>query len=212
MSILKSIFGGGSNPTGAANNYLNQIPGVAHEGYDPYVTAGQDASGKTKTAYEELMNDPTGFINKLMEGYKTSEGYNFQKGQLTDEMSNTAAAGGVAGTPLDQMNQAQGVQGLLSKDMQQFLSNVLGRYDKGLEGEEGIATRGYDASGKLTDILGSNLNQQGNAAFQGAQQQNTNKNALWATIAKALGGAAGGFATGGIPGAVTGAVGMFGGK
>lgn len=234
MSWLSKLFGGGGgggnsgaggagayNPMGAANQYLNQIPGVAHEGYDDYVNAGKDASGKTKSQYENMMNDPTGFINKLMEGYKPSEGYQFQKDQLTKELGNTAAAGGIAGTPQDQMNQGQGVQNLLSGDMQQFLQNVLGRYDKGLEGEEGIAGRGYDASGRLTDILGGALNQQGGLAFQDQQQRmqdantkeaqkHSDRNSLWSMFGKALGAGAG-FAVGGVPGAAVGS-GIFGGK
>lgn len=203
MSILSGLFGGGKNPMGEANKYLDQIPGVAHQGYDPYVNAGQDASGKTKSQYEELINDPTGFINKLMEAYKTSDGYNFQKDELTKSYGNSAAAGGIAGTPLDQQNQAEGVQGLLSKDMQQFLQNALGVFNTGLSGEEGIANRGFDASGKLTDALGIGLNQQGGLAFNDAQQKNKNKSDLWSMFGKALGGGAG-FAVGGVPGAKVG--------
>lgn len=205
MSWLSNLFGGGGgkSPMDAANQYLNQIPGVGHQGYDPYINAGQDASGKTKSKYEELMGDPTAFINKLMEGYKPSEGYQFQKDQLTKELSNTAAAGGVAGTPMDQMNQAEGIQGLLGKDMQQFLQNVLGVFNTGLEGEEGIAGRGYDASKNLTDLLGGALNQQGGLAFQDQQQKNKNKNDLWSMFGKALGAGAGGL-LGGVPGAKVG--------
>jgi hypothetical protein len=204
MSWLSKLFGGGGkSPMDSANQYLNQIPGVAHQGYDDYINQGKDASGKTKSQYEDMMNDPTGFINKLMEGYKPSEGYQFQKEQLTKELGNTAAAGGIAGTPQDQMNQGAGVQKLLSGDMQQFLQNVLGRYDKGLEGEEGIASRGYDASGKLTDTLGGALNQQGGLAFQDQQQKNQNKNDLWHMFGKALGAGAGAF-LGGAPGAKVG--------
>lgn len=193
MSILSKLFGGGnsSNPGDAANQYLNQIPGAAHQGYDPYINAGLDASGKTKSQYEDMMNDPTGFINNIMEQYKTSEGYGFAKNNLNKEMGNTAAMGGIAGTPMDQMNQAEGVQGLLSKDMQQFLENALGRYDKGLTGEEGIANRGYDASGKLTDAIGGSLNQQGGLAFNDAQQKNKNKGDMWSMFGKALGGGLG---------------------
>jgi hypothetical protein len=205
MGILDSIFGGGhkNNPMDAANKYLNQIPGIAHEGYDPYVEAGMDASGRTKTAYEHLMDDPSGFINKIMEGYHPSEGYQFQKDELTKTLGNTAASGGVAGTPQDQMNQGKGVQQLLSGDMQQFLQNILGAYKTGLEGEQGIANRGYDASGKLTDTLGSALNQQGGLAFQGVQQKNQNRNDLWSMFGKALGAGAG-FALGGPAGALAG--------
>jgi hypothetical protein len=137
------------------------------------------------------MGDPTAFINKLMEGYEPSKGYQFQKDQLTKELGNTAAAGGIAGTPQDQMNQGEGVQKLLSGDMQQFLKNALGVFNTGLEGEEGIANRGYDASGKLTDALGTALNQQGGLAFQNQQQKTQNRNDLWSMFGKALGGGVG---------------------
>lgn len=213
MSWLSNLFGGDKSPMDEANKYLNQIPGIAHKGYDPYVTEGRDASGKTKTKYEELMSDPTGFINKLMEGYKPSEGYQFQKEELTKDLGNTAAAGGIAGTPQDQMNQGQGVQKLLSADMQQFLKNVLGVFNTGLEGEEGVAGRGYDASGKLTDALGGAMNQKGGLAFQNAQQNNQNKNDMWSIFGKALGAGAGSF-FGPIGTAAGSAVGnkLFGGK
>lgn len=203
MSWLSKLFGGGGNPMDSANQYLNQIPGVAHQGYDDYINQGKDASGKTKTAYEGMMDDPTGFINKLMQDYKPSEGYQFQKGELTKEMSNTAAAGGVAGTPYDTQQQGKAIQGLLSQDMQQFLQNALGRFDKGLAGEEGIADRGFDATKQLTDILGGSLNQQGGLAFQNAQQKNQNKNDIWHMFGKALGAGAGAF-FGGAPGALIG--------
>jgi len=206
MSLLSGLFGGGSkdSPSRAANKYLDQIPGVAHQGYDPYVNEGRDASGKTKSAYEEMMNDPTGFINKLMGGYKESEGYQYQKENLTKDLGNAAAAGGIAGTPYDQMQQGEGIQKLLSADMQQFLQNALGRYDTGLQGEQGIANRGYDATGKLTDTLGGALNQQGGLAFQDQQQKNQNKNNLWSMFGKALGGI-GGALVGGPGGAAVGA-------
>lgn len=206
MSLLSELFGsgGGDSPMDAANQYLNQIPGVGHKGYDPYVNAGLDASGRTKSIYESLMNDPTAFINKLMEGYKPSEGYQFQKEELTKDLSNTAAAGGVAGTPMDQHNQGREIQKLLSGDMQQFLQNILGTFNTGLQGEEGIATRGYDASKNLTDLLGGALNQQGGLAFQDQQQKNQNRNDLWKMFGKALGAGVGGI-FGGVPGAAVGA-------
>lgn len=213
MSILSRLFGGGKNPADAAKPYLDQIPGVGHQNYDPYINAGRDASSRTKSQYEDLMNDPTGFINKLMEAYKPSEGYQFQKEQLGKEMSNTAAAGGIAGTPLDQQNQAAGIQGLLSQDQQQFLQNALGRFDTGLKGEEGIAGRGFDASKDLADLLGGSLNQQGGLAFQGQSQQNANKSSLISALMKALGMAGGAFLGGPAGALVGGGLGssMFGG-
>jgi hypothetical protein len=205
MGILDSLFGGGkkNNPMEEANKYLSQIPGVGHQYYDPFINQGQAAGQKAQSQYDMLLADPVGFINKLMEGYKPSEGYKFANEELTRGMGNTAAAGGIAGTPLDQMNQAKGTQGLLSKDMQQFLQNVLGRYDIGLGGEQGIANQGFQASGSLADLLGGALNQQGGLAFQNAQNQNSNRNDIFGTLGKALGVGAGAL-FGGLPGAVAG--------
>jgi hypothetical protein len=196
MSILSKLFGGGggsSNPANAAMPYLNQIPQVGHNAYDPYISQGRGADARLGGEYESMMGDPTAFINKLMEGYEPSKGYQFQKGQLTNDMSNTAAAGGVAGTPLDQMNQAEGIQGLLSKDMQQYLTNALGIHTQGMEGEQGFSNRGYNASGSLADILGGSLNQQGGLAFQGQQQQNADRTAMIGALMKALGLGAGAY-------------------
>lgn len=207
MSILDSIFGKRSNPMDEANKYLGQIPGTGHEFYDPYINQGRGASNRLGSEYENMLNDPTGFIDNIMKNYKTSEGYNFQKDQLTKELGNTAAAGGIAGTPLDQMNQGKGIQGLLSQDMQQYLQNALGIHTQGLGGEEGIANKGFGASGSLADLLGNALNQQGGLAFQNSQQNNSNRSAMISALVKALGGAAGAFGNpfgGGLAGPMSG--------
>jgi hypothetical protein len=141
-----------------------------------------------------------------MEGYKTSAGYNFQKDELQKSMGAASAAGGYRGTPLDQNNQGEQIQGLLSKDQQQWLQNVLGRYDTGLQGEAGEATQGYNASGSLADILGNNLNQQGGMAYGQAQQGNKTRTDMIQTLIKALSSAAGAFG-GPIGGALGGALG-----
>lgn len=193
MGLLSKLFGGGhkDNPATSAMPYLNQIPGMAHEGYDPYIEQGKNADNRTSTEYENLLNDPAALINRIMQDYHTSEGYQFQKNQLNKEMSNTAAAGGIAGTPQDQINQAQGVQGLLSQDMEKFLTQALGLYGKGLEGEQGISNRGYDATKGLTDILGNNLTSKAGLTFQGKTQENENQGGFLQMLTKALGGGIG---------------------
>lgn len=231
MGILDSIFGnkssnGGSpyNASAAANPYLSQIPGVGMQQYSPYINAGLQAGEHSKTAFDLMTGDPTGFLNMLMKGYNTSEGYNFEKDKLEKELSNAANAGGIAGTPADFMKRGEGVQGLLSKDMQQYLENVLGIHKTGLEGETGIANRGFEASQNLTDLIGGALNQQGGLAFNNATNQNnqynqnqiqksSDRNALFSALAKALGVGAGALFGGGLPGAMAGgkiASGIFG--
>ena len=209
MSILSNLFGGGQkeDPQAAAQQYLNQIPEVGGAYYNPYITRGYESSNLLHDQYQNLIKDPTAFINALLSSYKPSEGYQFQKKQLTDTMGNTAAAGGYAGTNYDQMQQAEGVQGLLSKDMQQYLQNALKAYGAGLTGEENFAGRGFQASGSLADMLSGALNQQGGLAFQAAQQRNADRNArsnsIFNTIAKGIGAGAG-YYFGGPSGAAAG--------
>jgi hypothetical protein len=219
MSILSGIWGGhkshgGSNPANAAMPYLQKIPQVGHDAYDPYIQQGQAAGQRTGSQYESLMNDPQAFIDKIMSGYKPSEGYQFQKNELTGQLGNAAAAGGIAGTDLDQMNQGKAIQGLLSRDQQQYLQNALGVYGTGLSGEQHMADQGFTASGNLADILGGSLNQQGGLAFQGQSQKNANKTNLFKALAQALGMGAGAFFVGPAGALVGGGLGssMFGGS
>lgn len=193
MSILSKLFGGGksqsSNPMNAANQYLNQIPTQAHETYDPFVQQGQESGANAHQAFDEMMKDPQSFINKIMGGYKESDAYKYQSDKLGRAMSNTAAAGGIAGTPLDQMNQTEALQQLLSGDQQQWLQNVLGRYDTGLTGEQNEATRGYDASQKINDLISGTHASQAGLAFNAAQQKDTQRNQFIQLLAQILGGA-----------------------
>ena len=87
---------------------------------------------------------------------------------------------------------------------------MLGRYDLGLSGEQGEATRGYDATTKLNDILGNTLTTQAGGAFNNAQQNIKNRGDVWSMFGKAL-GAGGGAIFGGVPGAKVGAS-LFGGR
>lgn len=218
MSILSKLFGGGGgNPMDAANQYLDKIPGEAHNTYDDYINQGKESGKNAHDAFEEMMKDPQAFLDKLTSGYKESDSYKYQAGKIGNAMSNTAAAGGIAGTPLDQANQGEVLQGLLSADQQQYLQNVLGRYDLGLKGEQDEATRGYDSSGKLNDIISGGLNQQGGLAFNDAQQKNKQQQEFMSFLTKALGAGAGalfgGPAGAGIGWKVGGGAGnLFGGK
>lgn len=203
MSILDKLFGPKKDPMKEAGQYLNQIPGVGHDAYDPYISMGQNAGSNIQSEFERLLSDPTAFINKLMEGYKPSEGYQFQRDELQKLMGNNSAAGGVAGTPYDTNQQGEQIQGLLSKDMQQYLENALGVYGKGLTGEQGLFDTGFNASKGLGDLLGNNLAAEGGLAFQGAQQNNADRTGLISLLAKALGTGIGAF-SGGLKGAESG--------
>lgn len=191
MSILDSIFGRSADPQAAASQYLDQIPGVGHDAYDPYIQRGQRAGGRIEDQFESLLSDPTALMNHIMENYQTSDQYGYQKDQLGRELGATAAAGGVAGTPYHQQQQGEMVQGLLSKDMSDYLSNALGLYRTGLSGEQDLYGKGMGASSSLADMEGGALSSKAGLAYEDAKSKNANRNALISSLLKAAGTGAG---------------------
>lgn len=171
MGIGNAFFGKNVNSLKNANQYLNQIPGMARENLSPYIMPGEKAQS---------------FIDQIMKSYTPSEGYNFQKAELSKELGNTAAAGGYAGGEYDQMERGKLIQSLLSRDMQQYLQNVLG-----------VHNQSYNASRDLADILGGNLNQQGGLAFGQGENQNQKRFNMQNALMKAAAGMYG--ASQGVP-------------
>ena len=192
MSWLSKALGLSSsqNPANAAQPYLQQIPGVGHQYYDPYIQQGQQAGQTLQSEYGKQL-DPTTFLNELQKGYKPSESYQFRKDDLMKEMAAVAGQGGYAGTPMAQRQYGEQANRILSEDQQQYLQNALGIYGQGISGEQDFYNKGYGASGNMADLLGGALNQQGGLAFQGQSQQNTNRQALIRALAQALGLGAG---------------------
>ncbi|AXH77670.1 MAG: putative DNA transfer protein [Caudoviricetes sp.] len=156
----------------AANYYLNQIPGMAKQNYEPYINQGRAAGDINNEQYKMMSQDPSAFINKIMQTYKPSSGYQFAENKLKRGAANNAAAGGFAGTSYDTNNQSEMVNALLSGDMQQYLSNILGAQNTGLAGNELTANRGYNANTNLTDLLANTLNQQAGLGYDAAERTN----------------------------------------
>lgn len=205
MSWLSKALGISSsqNPSRAAMPYLDKIPGVGHQYYDPYISQGHEAGQTLQGEYAKQL-DPTAFLEQLQSSYKPSGAYNMKKDELERGMRAMGASGGYGGTPEHLRQYGQASDELLSGDMQQYLKNALGIYDQGIAGTQDLYNKGYGASGSMADMLGSNLAQQGGLAYQGQASQNQGHQALINSLMKILGqgGAAGaGYAAGGWKGA-----------
>lgn len=177
-----ALFGKRADPMAEANKYLDQIPGMGRQYFDPFIGRGNRAGDILEKQFGSLIDDPTELINRIMGGYETSKGYQTQKDILSRELGATAAAGGVAGTPYHQQQQGEMIEGLLSQDMQNFLKNALGLYQTGLSGEQDLYGKGLQASGSLADLIGGTLSSQAGMAYQGAQDKNARRNALTSSL------------------------------
>lgn len=182
------------DPMQDANKYMNQIPGMGKQYYNPFIQRGQRAGDSLEGEYGKMMN-PTSFMDDIMKNYNMSAGATYERDKLGKGIGSTAAAGGFAGTPEHQRQYGEMADKIMSGDMQQYLSNALGIHDRGMSGEENFFNKGYDASSSLADLLGGTLSSQAGLAFKSDTDRNADRSALMNAIMKALaqgGGAAAG--------------------
>lgn len=159
------------SPGGAANNYLNQIPGKTEGYYSPYMNAGKGALSDLQNQYKGLLGGTT--QNDLGANFKESPGYQWKLKQAMQNQSNAAAQGGYLGTPMSQQNAAEVGNGLASQDYQNYMNNQMNLYGQGLQGEQGLNQMGYNANAAQADSWGNTLGQQGANAYSDQAGQNT---------------------------------------
>jgi len=141
-------------------DYLNQVRGVGEQYLKPFIGRGEAAQDQASQAYQQMLQNPTTFVDQIMSSYKPSQGYQFREKSALDAARNAAAAGGFSGTGYDQREQAGLVSGLLGQDMQQYLQNILGVQGTGLSGQQHVANQGFNASNSLADYIGTSLGNQ----------------------------------------------------
>lgn len=179
------------NPADAGMPYLNQIGSTISPYYQPYINSGQNAMGSLMGQYGSLINDPGGKLNSIGAGFQQSPGFQFQTNQATNAANRAAAAGGMAGSPMEQQNLASTVNGLANQDYYNWLGNAQGMYNKGLSGLGDINHMGFNASGDMATDLANQLMSQANMAYAGQANQNQAQQGQQGGIWGLLGSAAG---------------------
>ncbi len=191
-SAAGGMFGGNQkNPADVANGYINQIPGQVKPYLNPYMEAGKGAMGNLQNQYADLLSG--GVQNKLGENYKQSPGYQFKLQQALGAGNNASAAGGRAGTPMDQQQQMGIANGLASQDYGDYIKNQMSLYGQGLSGNEGLNNQGFEANKDYANTLANTLAQQGEYGYQGQKGMNEAKGTNRSNIFSGLGMAAGGY-------------------
>ena len=193
---LFSLFGNNKKanaPMNAANPYLNQIPGQTLPYYQPYMNAGSGALNKLQGEYGKLTDDPNSMYDKFSSGYKSSPGYQARLEEAMRAITNSQAAGGMAGSGQHQQLSAEKALDLHGEDFEKYLNHVLGLYGTGLTGEQGIENQGYGANTDYANMLANITGQKANMAYEGANAKNTGEGQAVNNIFGGLGGALGGY-------------------
>lgn len=146
---------------------LNQIPGTMKPYYDPYINAGTSAIPGYQDMMKQLMQNPNEFLSKMGQSYQASPGYQWNVGQQEKAISNANAAGGLAGSPQHERQNAEMVQGLAGKDYNDYMNRIMQAFGFGAAGTEGLIKQGGAMSSDLATNLANALIQKSNLQYAG---------------------------------------------
>lgn len=170
------------NPAKGAMKYLNQVPGVAQSYYDPYINAGKNALPTLQQQLQSLISNPTALMKMIGSQYQQSPGYQFEVDQATKAANQAAAAGGMAGSPAEQQALAEVIQGISSRDYNNFLNQGIGLYNQGLAGEEGINEMGYKATNNLVQQIIDSILSKAKLSYAGQVNKNESSGGIFGPL------------------------------
>lgn len=203
-STIGGLFGGGGDPYKDAMKQYKMYADKAAGYQNPFYQSGVNSIPQ----YEDWlkgMSDPSQFINNLMGGYSESPYSQYQQQQSMRAAQNMGSANGLSGSTPMMLQAQQNAQDISSKDMDQWLQNVLGvntQYGQGLNTN---INRGQQSANQLSNIYSNLGNQMGGAKYgQGMANQSKFSDlisgllGLTAAGAGSMTGGGGGNAGGGI--------------
>lgn len=185
--LLGGFFGG--DPEESYRKYgeeLGGIPGQVSPYIKPYFEAGVGALPTLQQQYGGLMNDPTGFMNKLGAGYQQSPGFKLALEQALAGANRSAAAGGMAGSPSAQTESMDLASGMASRDYNQYLQNAMGIYGTGLAGESGLAKMGAESGQSMANMIANVIAKSAQARLAGREAKSEQESNALGSIAGTL--------------------------
>jgi hypothetical protein len=189
-SGIAGLFGGNNSSKGmqdAGNQYLNQIPGQTGQYFDPYFNAGKSQLPGLQDQYNQLLTDPGKKYNQMGESFQQSPGFKFALEQALGAANRSAAAGGMAGTPMNTQQDMQLANDMALQDYYNYMQGATGLFGQGLTGSQGLANMGLNAGTQQANMIAQQLAQQAANAREDKAAENKSKGSSWGNI---LGGAA----------------------
>jgi hypothetical protein len=188
---LGALFADWNNPADAAAPWMDKMPDELKKYFNPYIEAGNKALPGLQDQYGKLMNDPGGRLNEIGKGYHQSPGFQFALQQALQGAGHAAAAGGMAGSPQHEQQNMGIATGLADQDYNQWMSNALGMYGKGLAGNQSLYDTGANSGMRLGENLASILAQRAKLAYEGQNAENEHEGGMWGSIGSGIGTIAG---------------------
>jgi len=163
-------MGSSSDPFKDASKQYTKYADQAASYQNPFYQSGK----RSIPQYEDWlkgMSDPSEFINNLMGGYSTSPYSQYEQDQSMRASNNAASASGLTGSTPYQLQAQENASNLANKDMEQWLSHVLGINTEYGQGLNTNINRGQQAGNQLSGIYSNLGSQMGNAAYGSSMAQ-----------------------------------------
>lgn len=176
--LLGGLFGNTGDAYKQAGNQYQNYFNQGIQAQNPFYQAGTGAIPGYQN-WVNSMQDPSGFINKMMGQYQQSPWATYEQQQATRAGNNAASSSGLSGSTPFAQQMAQTSAGITSQDMQNWLGNVLGtntQYGQGLGNQVGW---GQNAANQMSNMYGNAAQWMGGSAFgQNAGNQMDQGNVL----------------------------------
>lgn len=172
------------------NEYLNKIPGILNETYDPYRQQAEQVYPELANSYNMMASDPTGYMQGMMNKFQESPQY---QQQFNDILKGSQVASQAGGYKNSQMGQGDLSSILASNDMQQWLKNATDVQGSGLSGLQGIYDTGFDASSALSSDMANLMGSKASLDFSRQSNQNQGRADRGNALLQAGGAAAGAY-------------------
>lgn len=157
--FLSGLFGNSGEPYKQYGQQYNKYNQQAQGTQNPFYNAGTQAMGNYQN-WAQGQQDPSGFINHLMNNYQQSPYAKFEMQQGQRAGNNAASASGLIGsTPYMQASQDY-ARNISSQDQNQWLQNVLGVNQQYGQSQQNLMQGGQNSANILSQLqesLGQNM-------------------------------------------------------
>lgn len=118
------------------------------------------------------MNDPGARYNQIGESFQQSPGFKFALEQALGAGNRSAAAGGMAGSPMNQQNNMGLATNMALQDYYNYMNGATDLYKTGLNGGQGMANQGQQAGQNQANMIAQTLAQKSQNSINGQNWQN----------------------------------------
>jgi hypothetical protein len=181
--LLGGLFGNSSNPYDKAMQQYQQYANQAQATQQPYLNAGQGAIGNYQN-WLQGQQDPSGFVNHLMDQYQESPYNNYLQQQSQRAGQNEASASGLMGSTPFLQQQQQNSANIGQQGINDWLKQVLGINQQYGQGQQNLMAGGQGSANKLSDMYNQLGQHMGEQTYN---REASKQNNLWNTIGSGLG-------------------------